>query len=179
MIYQEGMLHMYRIDKKIYKNLKDQQFVVVDGYCFTLDNKNITYEVLLNGKPASFDYVAVDRNDIYSRLEEKPLNPKFGFHITVDCTNVKVNCLKLYAHIEDETIELLSVKASDLNKIETTQSIEYYIDSYVQNENTTEIVGWAFSNYEEDIDYEIVNKEEIQSSVQSIWFLEWIWLPYI
>lgn len=47
MIYQEGMLHMYRIDKKIYKNLKNQQFVVVDGYCFTLDNKNITYEVLL------------------------------------------------------------------------------------------------------------------------------------
>lgn len=158
MIYQEGMLHMYRIDKKIYKNLKDQQFVVIDGYCFTLDNKNITYEVLLNDKPASFDYVAVDRNDIYSRLEEKPINRKFGFHITVDCTNMKVNCLKLYAHIEDETIELLSVKASDLNKIETTQSIEYYIDSYVQNENSTEIVGWAFSNYEEDIDYEIVNK---------------------
>lgn len=158
MIYQEGMLHMYRIDKKIYKNLKDQQFVVIDGYCFTLDNKNITYEVLLNDKPASFDYVAVDRNDIYSRLEEKPINRKFGFHITVDCTNMKVNCLKLYAHIEDETIELLSVKASDLNKIETTQSIEYYIDSYVQNENSTEIVGWAFSNYGEDIDYEIVNK---------------------
>ena len=158
MIYQEGMLHMYRIDKKIYKNLKDQQFVVIDGYCFTLDNKSITYEVLLNGKPASFDYVAVDRNDIYSRLEEKPINRKFGFHITVDCTNMKVNCLKLYAHIEDETIELLSVKASDLNKIETTQSIEYYIDSYVQNENSTEIVGWAFSNYGEDIDYEIVNK---------------------
>lgn len=158
MIYQEGMLHMYRIDKKIYKNLKDQQFVVIDGYCFTLDNKNITYEVLLNDKPASFDYVAVDRNDIYSRLEEKPINRKFGFHITVDCTNMKVNCLKLYAHIEDETIELLSVEASDLNKIETTQSIEYYIDSYVQNENSTEIVGWAFSNYEEDIDYEIVNK---------------------
>lgn len=149
---------MYRIDKKIYKNLKDQQFVVIDGYCFTLDNKNITYEVLLNDKPASFDYVAVDRNDIYSRLEEKPINRKFGFHITVDCTNMKVNCLKLYAHIEDETIELLSVKASDLNKIETTQSIEYYIDSYVQNENSTEIVGWAFSNYGEDIDYEIVNK---------------------
>ena len=146
------MLHMYRIDKKIYKNLKDQQFVVIDGYCFTLDNKSITYEVLLNDKPASFDYVAVDRNDIYSRLEEKPINRKFGFHITVDCTNMKVNCLKLYAHIEDETIELLSVEASDLNKIETTQSIEYYIDSYVQNENSTEIVGWAFSNYEEDID---------------------------
>ena len=160
---------MYHIDKKIYKNLKDKQFIVVDGYCFTLDNKNITYEVLLNDENVSFDYVAMDRNDIYSRLDEKPVNRKFGFHITVTCTNEKVNTFKIYACIEDKKEELLSLTSRDLKDIETTKAIDYCIDSYVQDEYSTEIVGWAFSNYDEDISYEIVNKrQEIVESTQRL-----------
>ena len=111
-----------------------------------MDNIEIKYSALVNDEEADIDLIKKDCNEVYFKLENKPLSKKIGFHMIVDCTKLDPNSLSIFAEINNKKVEILNLNRTKINKIEDNKSIEYTIDKYYKDLkiNFAEILGWTY-----------------------------------
>lgn len=162
----------YSIVKMQYKNLEYKKCFIIDGWAYSLDNIEIKYSALVNDEEADIDLIKKDCNEVYFKLENKPLSKKIGFHMIVDCTKLDPNSLSIFAEINNKKVEILNLNRTKINKIEDNKSIEYTIDKYFKDLkiNFAEILGWTYSWDKKDVKIKIVDQKnnEIEYEIEKV-----------
>ena len=80
----------YTIDRVIYKDLDYAKYIAVIGWCYSKEDKPVTYSAKLNNQNVSIDVAKVHRQDVYKDRKVDLKSDIVGFRIKVDCTDVDV-----------------------------------------------------------------------------------------
>ena len=86
-----GQYFKYKIDKVKYKNIKEQNFFEVYGWCYAQNAELISYEVKLNNKEVLFEIDSIYRSDVLKTIKINDKEKSIGFYIRVDCLEDNVN----------------------------------------------------------------------------------------
>lgn len=163
---------VYKIEDISYKNFEKKKYVLITGYCVSLDHKQMQFNVKLNDKEVLFElsYFYKDlSNIIESKYVIESQNSGFKIFIPLEVIPRK---LVLELKLGNETIILFETDNQFLKSIEERKSIDFYIDDikYSKNESSFIISGWAYSINKDNLDFVVKNKrgEQVDFTYLSI-----------
>ncbi|MFR4532354.1 MAG: glycosyltransferase family 2 protein [Thomasclavelia ramosa] len=146
----------YSIDQIKINKLKEYNHIVVNGWCIDEEGNFPHLKVLVNDREVTYDLVTLPRRDVCSKYSLNNNSSQCGFRLFFDISE-NLKSLKIIAEINQIKEIIADANEIEINKIISTDTIEYSIDSKTINKDTSTMTinGWAISYYEEPITYKV------------------------
>lgn len=163
----------YNIEKIEIKQTKQRHFLIVSGWCFSLQNDNFSYQVVINGEIMQFDFFGFPRQDVWVEYTNNKPDVNCGFRIYVDLTKIsKIEEVKVMVRSDKGSFTIFEASGNQVAKIIDTGTIEYAIDKIQKSIELDKLViqGWALSlENGESIDYIILdNNNEVEYEIKKL-----------
>ncbi len=146
----------HAVDKIKINKLKDRNHLIIHGHCVNQDGSIPHIELLINSKNCSYEYVPIPRPDICKKYNLDQSSLQNGFRIIVD-TKDEIKTVTLFANKQ----ELNFFNEDKIKDYTVMDTVEFAIDGvHKDNEKNVQVVsGWAYSYYNENIEFEVVNQD--------------------
>lgn len=152
----------YTIDRVIYKDLDYAKYIAVIGWCYSKEDKPVTYSAKLNNQNVSIDVAKVHRQDVYKDRKVDLKSDIVGFRIKVDCTDVDVDSFEVNVKDELNKEQLLLVNKKKIQKVRNTEEIEFNLDSIAKDfdKDTITVQGWVYSENGKPVSIDVLDENE-------------------
>ena len=157
-----GQYFKYKIDKVKYKNIKEQNFFEVYGWCYAQNAELISYEVKVNNKDVLFEIDSIYRSDVIKEIKINDKEKSIGFYIRVDCLEDNVNKFELIARTEEHKETIIVLSSDEIKEIEDNHFIEFNIDAvtYEKEISMATAFGWTYSIDGKVVQIDILDKNK-------------------
>ena len=157
-----GQYFKYKIDKVKYKNIKEQNFFEVYGWCYAQNAELISYEVKVNNKDVLFEIDSIYRSDVIKEIKINDKEKSIGFYIRVDCLEDNVNKFELIARTEEHKETIIVLSSDEIKEIEDNHFIEFNIDAvtYEKEISMATAFGWTYSIDGKAVQIDILDKNK-------------------
>lgn len=166
-------MYNYYVDRIEYKDLPEERYFTILGWCVPKNFKEFSFQVWINEKETSFDLLEYPRKDLKKVFQKKNIPDEFckGFRIKVCVTDPTVTSFVLKAIQQDGSCEVIyRLKAHQIKDIHNQTHIEASVEGLTveSDKNLAFVHGWAFSSNDESVQFSIVDEDglEIASSLQ-------------
>lgn len=161
----------YFIDGVKINKLKNKNHLVINGWC-VCDNGIIPQlNLMVNKQSVNFEFVPIARPDVCKKYKLDNSSLQNGFRVVYDAKD-EISNVSLVATSGNIQKQLYVGDADNIKKIVVNDTVEYAIDNVHLDDNSGmyTISGWAFSYYDENISYQIVDSSgiEIESNIRAI-----------
>lgn len=157
-----GQYFKYKIDKVKYKNIKEQNFFEVYGWCYAQNAELISYEVKVNNKDVLFEIDSIYRSDVIKEIKINDKEKSIGFYIRVDCLEDNVNKFELIAKTEEHKETIIVLSSDEIKEIEDNHFIEFNIDAVTYEKEISMVTafGWTYSIDGKVVQIDILDKNK-------------------
>lgn len=148
----------YEIETIKYKKLNKTSCFLINGWCFSNSNTEVDFVVKINGKNTSFQFIPLQRIDIFKKYKNIIDSSMIGFNMRVDCLEDVIDSLEVIAKDKQGNEEkIIQYDTNTIQKIKDTSSLEYEIESYQGNkaDKMSLVLGWVYSLEGKDIEIKI------------------------
>lgn len=161
----------YFIDQVQINILDKYTHICINGWAIGSNGEIPHFCVNINDKEEKMEIITIPRRDVCKKYNFDNRSLQCGFRIVINLTET-VNKLKLNANVNEELNSILVLDKEDIDKISSTDTVEYSIDSVSYDKDTKmmTVSGWAISYYKEEILYRIedANRNSIDSTTRII-----------
>lgn len=168
--------YAYSIDNVTYKINDIDKYIVVTGWCFKKNEKLLEYKVYIDDNEVELgdDLARIERKDVRKAYSAKKfanneieLESGFDFCVYLDGP---IHSIKVDVITSKETITILKMNESQLNRKLDHSVVEYAVDrcitEKVGNESVVKVKGWSFSPTGNDITYKVYNSAGKEMNIQ-------------
>lgn len=141
------MDYKYYIDQKKYRVKPDERYIRINGWCFDVQGKDVTYKTEMNGKPVDYTIKKIVRKDVQEKYKNKyDVSADCGFHLKVFIPKeIQPISFKLFLVIGKKEKCIISLNKKQIQDIIDESTISYNID-YIHVEQLKIVCsGWATS----------------------------------
>lgn len=161
----------YFIDCVKINQLKDRNHLVINGWAVCKNGMLPHLEVVINSKVEDYDFSPIPRPDVCKKYQLDNSSLQNGFRLFLDIKE-EIKSIQLIAHYDKEKKTIYQATKEEIKNILVEDTVEYAIDGVHKDEDAgiQTISGWAFSYYQEDIEYQVIDDKgnKIDSNVRVI-----------
>jgi GT2 family glycosyltransferase len=154
------------IDYIIYKKNEENSYILLRGWAFDKEDRQINYKAMIDGKEVEPIVTRLDRGDVAAAHGGGRLYAKSGFMMEIPISSdIDPMDVKIYGHVEDSNFILQELPRKKLLKYKNSSYIEHKIDSITSQSSEDgvrfQINGWAFIDRESpnEIAYQVVDRK--------------------